>query len=61
MGSEFSYEDLVSRREVEKYTHKLIKEEKTKEVLEVWLIEPQQKIKKVVIKDLKLGQKNESL
>ena len=53
MGSEFSYEDLVSRREDEKYTHKLIKEEKTKEDLEVWLIERTTKNKKSSYKRLK--------
>ena len=45
MGSEFSYEDLGSQ-EVEKYTHKLIKEEKNKDGLDMWLIERTPKNKK---------------
>ena len=52
MGSEFSYEDLGSQ-EVEKYTHKLIKEENNKDGLSMWLIERTPKNKKSGYKRLK--------
>ena len=52
MGSEFSYEDLGSQ-EVEKYTHKLVQEEKNKDGLEVWLIERKPINKKSGYKRLK--------
>ena len=52
MGSEFSYEDLGSQ-EVEKYTHKLINEEKNKDGLDMWVIERTPKNKKSGYKRLK--------
>lgn len=53
MGSEFSYEDLGSQ-EIEKYTHKLIKEEKNEEGLEFWVMERVPTNKKSGYKRLKV-------
>jgi len=53
MGSEFSYEDLGSQ-EVEKYTHKFLKEEKNKEGLDLWVMERVPRNKKSGYKKLKV-------
>ncbi|MEE2744828.1 MAG: outer membrane lipoprotein-sorting protein, partial [Bdellovibrionota bacterium] len=53
MGSEFSYEDLGSQ-EVEKYSHKLLKEEKNKDGLDLWVMERIPRNKKSGYRKLKV-------